>query len=72
MNFPAYGYKPEARTREGVGTAQDPYVIQETGARVKIDDKPEEACYKDALMLELLYESWPGDNTPAPAKIRAP
>lgn len=52
----------------GTGTAEDPYIVPPARSAIKIDGNPEESAWKDALQLNLPFETWPGDNTPAPVR----
>lgn len=50
---------------DGEGTAESPYLVPRTEADINIDGALDEAVWNDALTLELKYEVYPGDNTPA-------
>ena len=54
--------------KEGTGTREDPFIIPQTNQTIKIDGKVEDEEWKDALEMDIPYETWPGDNTPARAK----
>lgn len=49
----------------GSGTAKDPYILPHIAAPIKIDGKLEDSEWQNALTLDLPYETWPGENTPA-------
>jgi hypothetical protein len=51
---------------EGSGTSQDPFIVPKAEFPIKVDGKLEDKEWEKALKFNLLYESWPGDNTPAP------
>lgn len=53
---------------EGTGTREDPYIITPTQVAVKIDGKLNDEAWQGALQLDLPYETWPGENTPAPVR----
>ncbi len=47
-----------------------PYHITPASSRIKIDGRLDEKAWKDALYIDLLYETQPGENTPAPVNTR--
>lgn len=53
---------------QGKGTAESPYFLPKTESPVKIDGKVDDDEWSKALRLELPYETWPGENTPARVK----
>jgi hypothetical protein len=59
-----------ARTadRRGAGTQESPHVLPQADGKIKIDGKLNEPAWKKALKLPLPYETWPGENTPAPVE----
>ncbi|ANM30148.1 hypothetical protein ABI59_12050 [Acidobacteria bacterium Mor1] len=59
------GAEGESRTRI------DPHDIPRVEATIEIDGKLDDAAWENALVLELPYEVWPGDNTEAPVRTVA-
>jgi hypothetical protein len=53
---------------EGSGTKEDPFIIPGAESAIKVDGKLEEREWEKSLKLYLPYETWPGDNTPAPVR----
>jgi len=53
---------------DGEGTAESPYLVPRTEAEINLDGSLDEADWSKALVLELKYEVYPGDNTPAPVR----
>jgi len=54
----------------GVGTRDDPYLVPRTAAGVAVDGAADEAAWDRALVLELPYETSPGENVPAQVKTQ--
>ncbi|MCI0512391.1 carbohydrate binding family 9 domain-containing protein [candidate division KSB1 bacterium] len=55
----------------GSGTKADPYVIPQTATAIQVDGRLAETAWQDALTIALPYETWPGENTPAPVRTEA-
>ncbi len=53
---------------EGTGTAEAPYILPQAITGIKVDGKLDDVAWKNALLLELPFETWPGENTPAPVR----
>jgi len=56
-----------AGTRES-GSVDDPYQVPATRQAIRIDGELAAAEWRDALVLELAYETDPGENVPAPVR----
>lgn len=56
---------------QGKGTGADPYIIPKTVSAIKINGRMEAKEWDQALHLDILYETWPGENTPAPVRTEA-
>jgi hypothetical protein len=50
---------------EGSGTKEDPYIIPRVESAIKVDGNLEDKEWEQALKLNMPYETWPGENTPA-------
>ncbi len=68
--FPAFSF-PDPVHGRGSGTPVDPYLIPATSQSVTVDGVPDEEVWRDALVLDLPYETNPGENTPAPVRTEA-
>jgi hypothetical protein len=55
-------------SRLGQGTPEDPYIVPEAAAAIAVDGVLDEEAWESALLLDLPYETWPGENTPAPVR----
>ncbi len=44
------------------------FTVKETLSQVKVDGVLDEAAWQDAVKIDLPYETYPGENTPAPVK----
>jgi hypothetical protein len=67
----AYAGNKEAATNDGKGSIENPYVIPRTTSEINIDGKLEEAAWQEALVIDLPYETWPGENIEAPVRTEA-
>jgi hypothetical protein len=56
---------------KGKGTVEAPYVLPSTSGPIKIDGKLDDKEWGNALKLDLPYETWPGENLPAPVRTEA-
>jgi hypothetical protein len=61
---------PELR-RDPAASAKTPSRIPRTSSTLEIDGKLDEPAWSDALVIELPYEVWPGDNIEAPVRTEA-
>jgi hypothetical protein len=52
----------------GKGTPEDPYIVPEAVSAIAVDGVLDEEAWESALVLDLPYETWPGENTPAPVR----
>jgi hypothetical protein len=55
----------------GDGTADRPYQVPRATTPIKVDGELDEPAWLDALLIELPYEFWPADNTPAAVRTQA-
>jgi hypothetical protein len=47
------------------GTDKNPYQVQRASSAIRVDGDLDEPDWREALVLELPYETYPGDNLPA-------
>jgi hypothetical protein len=67
--FPVSFYGQAKEYRHDVsGTIENPYIIPKTEHEIVVDEVLDEAVWQKALVLELKYEVWPGENVAAPVK----
>lgn len=66
-----YASHGEAEPNTGKGAGADPYIIPRIATEIRIDGKLEEPAWQQALVLELPYETWPGENITAPVHTEA-
>ena len=50
------------------GSKENPFVVPRAASEIRIDAVLDEAAWSDALVFELPFEVWPGDNLPAQVK----
>jgi len=50
------------------GSKENPFVVPRAVSEIKVDAELDEAAWRDALVFELPYEVWPGENLPAQVK----
>ncbi|NIM15608.1 MAG: hypothetical protein GTO45_26825 [Candidatus Aminicenantes bacterium] len=53
---------------QGKGTREDPYILPQAVSKIKVDGKFDEGEWANTLKLDIAYETWPRENTPAPVK----
>ena len=61
----------ETGANDGKGSIENPYFIPRITSEIRIDGKLEESAWQDALVIELPYETWPGENINAPVRTEA-
>lgn len=61
----------EAASNDGKGSTENPYIIPRIASEIHIDGKLEESVWQEALVIELPYETWPGENICAPVRTEA-
>ncbi|MFX0198268.1 MAG: carbohydrate binding family 9 domain-containing protein, partial [Candidatus Hodarchaeota archaeon] len=64
----ALGGEKHEGSRLGQGTPEDPYIVPEAATAIAVDGVLNEEAWESALILDLPYETWPGENTPAPVR----
>lgn len=64
-------FSPLWGENQGAGTSEDPYILPEAPSAIKVDGVMEEKAWDTALKLDLPYETWPRENTPAQVKTEA-
>jgi len=67
----AYAGDKEAATNDGKGTTENPHIIPRTASEINIDGKLDEAAWQEALVIDLPYETYPGENIEAPVRTEA-
>lgn len=70
VSFAFTGNK-EASADDGKGSIENPYIIPRTVSEIHIDGKLEEAAWQEAVVIDLPYETWPGENIEAPVRTEA-
>ncbi|HUX05876.1 MAG TPA: hypothetical protein VMX35_01060, partial [Acidobacteriota bacterium] len=58
----------DENARPGAGTEENPDSISETTQNIVVDGRLDDAAWENALIVELDYETSPGENTPSPVK----
>jgi len=58
----------DENVRPGAGTEENPDRIAETTQNIVVDGRLDDAAWENALIVELDYETSPGENTPSPVK----
>lgn len=53
-----------------VSAVERPYTLSEATSEIKIDGRLDESAWEQAVEIALPYETFPGDNTPAPVKTQ--
>jgi len=53
------------------GTLEQPHIVPHTSIKIDIDGKLEEQAWREALAIDLPYETWPGENITAPVRTEA-
>jgi hypothetical protein len=66
-----YAGSNEATKNDSKGSTENPYIIPKTVSEIHIDGKLEEPAWQEALVIELPYETWPGENITAPVRTEA-
>lgn len=61
----------EATPNDGKGSTENLYIIPRITSEIRIDGKLEKPAWQEALVIELPYETWPGENITAPVRTEA-
>ena len=56
---------------DAAASAKVPYSIPRIDEEIRVDGRLDEKVWEQALTIEVPYETWPGENTPAPVRTEA-
>lgn len=69
LTGPRLAAQQKDAVKKGIPPAT-PYSVSQTQAKIKIDGLLNDTAWQEATVIELPYEYFPGDNTPAPVKTQ--